>query len=305
MRIPVRPAHAGALLASLVLIVAGCGDSTNAPTDDTSAITQTEAQAVGAEVVGEIAGLSATSSLGDLLNPGGDLPATANPRTPGLARIEGCPALSETPPTDADEDGIPDDLTLTYDPTICILTSRGGQAELTVRGAIRIQDLSVSDLAARVTFDAFRAQFTYNDRVVSRQVDGKVQLETSSAGFVGSDSTRVVQRATGHPNASLTKRWAVTFAADGNDFVVAEPLPDGEFTLIGTLERTAGDRRRSFDVQPVEPLVYDASCVADNRIVAGELNVIFDSNTNYANINIVWNGCGVDPTITLVTGPVT
>jgi hypothetical protein len=293
-----RPALAGAFFASLTLLAA-CGDDDNGPTNDDTELTQAEANALGNELREEIAGLSATTSLSTILNPG-NAPAAA-----GAVRAP-CPTLSEDPITDADEDGIPDDLTATFNPTDCILTSWGGQAVLTLDGAIRVEDLSESDPALRISFDEFEGLFTYNNKALRREANGRVQFETSAAGFAGYDSTTVEQEATGRPDASLKKGWSIAFTtAEEEDFTVNQPLPDGEFDLNGSLRRTWGDKVREFNVTTVAPLEYDASCISDDRIVAGELDAEFDSEEHHATVNIVWNGCGVDPTVTIVTGPAT
>jgi hypothetical protein len=39
--------------------------------------------------------------------------------------------------------------------------------------------------------------------------------------------------------------------------------------------------------------------------VAGDLNAFFESDENAATVNVVWNGCGVAPTVTIVSGPAT
>jgi hypothetical protein len=293
-----RPALAGIFLASLTLLAA-CGDDDNGPNNDDSELTQAEADAISEELREEIAGLSATTSLSTLFNPGNA------PTVAGAVRAP-CPSLSEEPVTDTDEDGIPDDLTATFNPADCIFTSWGGQAVLTLDGEVRVEDLSESDPALRISFDEFEGLFTYNNRAFRREANGKVQLETSATGFAGYDSTSVEQEATGRADATLRKGWSISFtSAAEEDFTVNQPLPDGAFDLNGSLRRTWGDKVREFTVTTVEPLEYDASCVSDDRIVAGELDAEFDSDEHHATVNIVWNGCGVDPTVTIVSGPAT
>lgn len=309
MQLRIRPAHAGALLFSslFVLSLAACSDDSSSPSNDDSAITEAEAQSIAAEVSAELAGLSSTFSLGDLTNPGGEEPTLqAGYKGPGaLVRIPGCPTLSEDSPADDDEDGLPNDLTLSYDPTVCILTNRAGTAEFTLRGTIRVQDLSETEIAGRLSFDEFRARFVYDDRIYSREVDGALRAQFAANGFEASDSTTVVQKATGHPDATLAKALTIQFSPDNDDFALNAPLPDGGFSIDGAVRRTAGDKRRELQVVTTELLQYDASCLNDNRIVGGALHIDFDSETNQATVNVEFNGCGVAPTVTLVSGPVT
>lgn len=303
MQFRTRPAFAGVLLASLTLLAA-CGDDDNGPTNDDTALTQAEANALADELREEIAGLSATTTLSGIFNPG-ELPTTAGFTGPNAFRAS-CPTLSENPPTDEDEDDIPDDVVASFSPADCILTSWGGQATLTLDGEIRVQDPSTEDAAIRLTFDQFVALFTYNSKAVRREVNGSQQLSVSGTGFSGYDSTTVEQEQTNRPDAELRKRWSVSFveAAPGG-FEVFQPLPAGFINVDGDFRRTWGDKVRTFEVETVDALEYAPSCVADDRIVAGEINAYFLSEEHEATVNVVWNGCGVAPTVTIVSGPPT
>jgi hypothetical protein len=302
----IRPVHTGTLAASLMILLAACGDDSNSPSNDDSAIDQTEAQSIADEVSAELAGISSSFSLGDLANPGGDAAVRAGYRGPGaLVRIPGCPTFSDDTPADTDEDGVPDDLTLSYDPEVCILANRAGTAEFTLRGEIRVQDLSATDVAGRLSFDDFRAQFVYGDRTFSREVDGALRAQFSGQEVAASDSTTVVQKVTGRPDATLAKALTIHFAATNEDFALDQPLPDGDFSVDGILRRTSGDRRRTLEVITTSLLEYDASCLNDNRIVDGSLVIHFDSETHEATVMVSYNGCGVAPTVTLVSGPAT
>ena len=306
MQLRFRPALAGAAFASLTLLLAACSGDDNGPTNDDTELSQAEATAIGDELRQEIASLASTTNLGTILDPGGDIPVSAGFKGPRSALRAPCPAWSEDVPTDADEDGIPDDLTATFNPTDCIFTSWGGQATLTLDGAIRVRDISETDPALRITFEDFEGLFTYNNKALHRTANGSVQLAVLGDGFAGYDSTSVEQELTDHPDASLRKGWSISFEAESaEDFSIGQPLPDGVFNLNGSLRRTWGDKVRRFEVTTVAGLEYDASCLADDRIVAGELNAEFQSTEHQATVNVVWNGCGVAPTVTIVSGPVT
>jgi hypothetical protein len=250
MLLRTRPAFAGVLLASLTLLAA-CGDDDNGPTNDDTALSQAEANAFADELREEIAGISQSATLAGILTPQG--PETgAGFRGPNGVRAA-CPELSENPVTDEDEDGVPDDVTATFSPSDCILTSWGGQAVLTLDGEIRVQDPSTEDAAIRLTFDEFVALFTYNNKALRREVNGKLQLAVNNDGFAGYDSTTVDQEQTGRPDASLRKRWSLSFAADDEGgFVVNAPLPDGVINVNGDLRRIWGDKTRNFSVTTVE-----------------------------------------------------
>jgi hypothetical protein len=132
-----------------------------------------------------------------------------------------------------------------------------------------------------------------------------VEVLASSTGFSAIDSTTVHWESSRWPTAELAKRWGINFTAAEADFSLGRRLPSGDVTINGSTTRTRGDDVKSFAVETVTPLHFDATCDADDRITSGELNIVFVRAGNTTTVNIVWNGCGVDPTVTVTPPPPT
>ena len=191
-------AHASVLFAGIALTLTACNGMDKAGTGpgtggNTSPLSQAEAQAVSEDIRGELGGMSAGASLSGFMAPDLRVPVAAvygGPRDFPMA--PNCPALSQNPPTDADGDHVPDDLTITYDPANCTFASPTGHAVFTLSGTIHILDPSQTDPAIRVEFGNFQSKFAIDDTLFwLRRVAGPWQLLTSSAGFSATDSTTV------------------------------------------------------------------------------------------------------------------
>lgn len=306
MRLSYRPAGTGALLATLALGLAACQGDTIAPSG-AAPLTQAEAQAVGVEMQGEIAGITSGSSLQDFLTPSFAAPPAAVRAFGGPLHFTpppNCPTFSEFPPTDADGDHVPDNLTLTFDPATCTYTGHDGNT-LEISGAVTITDPSQVNPGVRVSFAAFQHKATLaNGHFFRRSEDGVWQLVSDSTGFAATDSTTTEHESTERGLATLTKAWQVNFVVDsGQVFGHDHGLPSGDFTINGSTARTHGTENKSFTITTVTPLHHDATCADDQRVVSGELHVVHTDARGTATVDIVFNGCGVQPTITLVTGP--
>lgn len=292
----------------LALVAAACSSDSTGP-GGAAPLSPAEAQAVGDEMQAEIEGLTSGASLASFFAP--DFPAPPAARralgsalafTPPTA---GCPTFSEAPPTDADLDGVPDNLTITFDSTACTFTRPGGGATKQLSGSVTISDPSPVNAGLRLAFAQFRHRLTIQDSIYfQRSVDGVWQLVASPAGFSATDSTSVSHESSRHGPAVLAKAWQVDFTADsGTTFVPDEDLPSGDLVVNGLTTRSRGGESKSFQVTTASPLHHDAACASDLRIVAGTLDVVHTGPRGTATVNIVFNPCGVEPTITLVPGP--
>jgi hypothetical protein len=305
MRLSHRPVRTGTLVASLALGLAACSDSSG-PTG-TAPLTQAEAQAVGVEMQGEVAGITAGASLQGFFAPS-FAPIPEAVRAAGGAlhfvRPPNCPTFSEFPPTDADGDHVPDNLTLTFDPATCTFTDHRGNT-IALSGGVMITDPSQVNPGVRVAFAAFQNQVTLADnKFFRRSVDGVWQLVSDSSGFSATDSTTTEHESSERGLATLAKAWQVDFVADpGEVFGHDHSLPSGDFTISGSTSRSHGSESKSFTITTVTPLHHDATCADDQRIVSGELHIVHIDARGTATVDIVFNGCGVEPTITLVSGP--
>lgn len=305
-------AHASYLLAGFALTLAGCNNdsmgSGGAPPQNTAPLTQAEARAVAEEMRGEVAGMTNGVSLEDLMVPQALVPVEAGAVFRGPIAFTNpvdCPSFSEFPPTDLDHDRIPDDLLITFDSTKCTFGGSRGHAKFTINGTIHIVDPSQTDKAFRIEFGDLVHKFVVEDTLFwLRRVDGAFQVLTSNAGFSLIDSTTVGRESSNRPSAELKKQWRAEFtvtAAAG--FAVHTRLPSGDLTVNGSTERTHDSDTKIFAVETVTPLHFDATCMADDRIVSGELNVTYTRDAGVTMVNIKWDGCGVDPVVTVTPPP--
>jgi len=306
-------AKASSLLAGLALAISACNSDSmtggNLPSN-TTPLTQAEARDVADEMRGEVAGVTTGVSLSAVLTPTFQIPVEAigvfqGPRA--FSNPPDCPTFSEVPPTDLDHDGIPDDLTITFDSLKCTFAGLRDHAAFLINGTIHIVDPSQTDKAFRFEFGDLLHKFELQDTLFwSRRVDGVVQLLTSSAGFAATDSTTVARESSSRPSAELAKKWQVNFtAAAGETFAPHSPLPSGDLTIDGSTQRTRGTDVKEFSVTTATPLHFDATCVADDRIVSGELDIVYTRASGTTTINIKWNGCGVAPVVTVTPPPTT
>lgn len=306
-------ANASHVFAGLALALAACnsdsmtGGSGGNPPSNTTPLTQAEAQVVAEEMRGEVAGMTSGVSLTAILTPTFEIPVEAirvfnGPRT--FTHPVDCPTFSEFPPTDLDHDLIPDNLTITYDSLKCTFGNSVGHAVFKINGTTHIVDPSQTDKAIRLEFGGLLHKFEFQDtHFWLRRIDGVWQLLTSSSGFSASDSTTVRRESSEWPTSELAKKWHVSFvAATGETFSPHSPLPSGDITILGSTQRTRGTDVKIFSVTTVTPLHFDATCDADDRIVSGELNLVYTRAGGTTTVDIKWNGCGVDPIVT-VTPP--
>jgi hypothetical protein len=296
--------------AALVAILTGCSSGDGVAPGGDGPLTQAEVQIITDEMQGEVAAIVQGASVSDLLVP--DFPVL-----PGAVRAyhgpirfrphdADCPTFSEPlPPADDDGDGVPNSLTLTFDPALCIFTSERGNATHELSGSITISDPSAEDRGFRLSWAEFQAKTTIDEtKFFLRRINGVWEQMKSPTGFSLLDQTTVTHESSQWPAAVLTKDWQVNFVADdGATFSHHGRLPDGELTINGSTERTRNGVTRSLTVETVTPLHFNSSCTEWPKIDAGELNIVHVTPNRTTTINIVFTGCGAEPSTSLVTGP--
>jgi hypothetical protein len=289
-----------------VALAACSGGEVNAPVAS-APLTQADARVIGDEMQSELAGVSAGASTTDFLGCHFGF-------FPGASRLfhgplhfgtppAGCPTLSQDPVVDTDGDGVPDNLTLTFDPATCTFTRPDAAATMELSGALTIIDPVAALKGLRLEFSQLQQKVTLADgSFFLRNVDGPWQLSSDATGFLANDSTTARHESSTRSPSILAKAWHVTFTAEaGSTFSRHDPLPTGDFVVDGKTDRTKDGVSRSFTIETLTALHRDATCTADNKIVSGELHVTTTNTAGTQTVDILFNGCGVDPTITLVT----
>jgi hypothetical protein len=122
----------------------------------------------------------------------------------------------------------------------------------------------------------------------------------SASEFSLHDSTTAALESSDHGAAQLVKAWVVGFVVDpGQTLDQTRHLPSGTLTVNGSLSRSRGAVSHSFAVRTVTSLHHDATCAARPAFTSGELLVVKTGPDGTVTIHVVFNGCGVEPTVTV------
>ena len=280
MRRAQRATTVGTLAGTLLLLaVAGCSDS-NDPGTTATTLSAAETSDIGAAEGDEV-----DQSVEAL-------------EVEGTTRWQ-CATVDNT--TDTDHDGAPDNATFTFALPACSFTGfRGGALEIT--GTIALSDPTPAslDFAYQATLTDLQFTFTSPDasRTYTALRNGTRVLTGNAAGASLSNTITVVRSVPGRPVTTVSHNLLLSFTpASGESLALGQPLPSGSFVRSGTFIWSRAGASRTFTVTTVEPLVWDASCPTDRKIVSGETHATL-SDGSY--VKTVWNGCGSDPTRTFV-----
>jgi hypothetical protein len=291
--------------AVLAAILTGCSTSdTTAPGSGDGPFSQAEARAVADEMQDEVNALVDGASVTDILVPSLSLSPGVRGVVAGpiifMPRL-GCPTPSEIPPTDTDQDGVPDNLTLTFDPALCTFTTRDGHVVHVLSGAVTISDPSSEDRGLHLSWADLEARTTIDETVFFlRRIAGEWQQIKSATGFSLTDQTTVTHESSEWPASQLVKDWQVDFVADGGvTFSHHWRLPSGTLTIDGSTDRTRNGVTKSLSVVTTTPLHFDSNCAARPRIDAGVLVIQHTGPQGTSTVTIEFTGCGAEPIITV------
>lgn len=204
-----------------------------------------------------------------------------------------CATVSST--DDSDGDHVRDNATYTYALPACTFEGwHGGVVELT--GSITVSDPDPApSFAFQVGYDDFRWAFTSPDagRTWSAVRNGLRTLTATAAQLTLSNQVSVARTFPVRGEATVAHNTQLVFTPDaGTALQVGEPLPSGYVTKAGQVTFSRHGTTRTFQVQTVTPLRFDAACTSAPRITAGEVHYALASG-GYA--KVTWTGCGVLP----------
>lgn len=279
----------------LVLGMTACSDSTNPSGVTGLSVSETSDIAdAAADEVDQAAG--SITSEGTAFSVASRQSAAAFYAPPG----DGCATVDNT--TDTDADGAPDNATFTFALPACSFTGfRGGTLEIT--GTINISDPTPAgadfNYLATLTDFQFKLISPTAARTFTATRNGTRALSGNAAGVSLSNNITLVRSApTRATDATISHNLLLSFTpAAGEALALGQPLPNGTFTKSGTFTWSRGNVTRTFTVTTVDPLVWDASCPTDRKIVSGEIHATL-AEGGY--IRTVWTGCGEEPTRTFV-----
>ncbi len=214
----------------------------------------------------------------------------ASPSSPAIRRPL-CATVSST--ADTDGDGIRDNSSFTYALPACSFTGwRGGTVDLT--GVISISDPDPApSFAFLLTYDNFKWQYTAPNATDSWSAtrNGSRTLTASGSQLSLSNQVAIVRTFAHRADATVSHNTLLTFTPDaGTSLVRGEPLPSGTAAKSGQVTFSRNGEVRTFTVNTVTPLRYDASCTAAPRLSAGEVHYEL-SDGSY--VKVLWTACGV------------
>lgn len=287
------------LIALLLFVAVGCAPDRPAGPGGPESLSDAEAQLVGREVAGEVEDVAGSFTLTGLLDP--SFPTAASTVSRGLqpTPTATCPTITPNPPVDTDGDGVPDDVTLTFTLPDCATTRNGTTFEIT--GAIHVTDPSTTRFGIRVEFTDLQHKVTRADGAFFlNRLDGVRQALASGAGFSLVDSTTADRESSEYGVAQLAKAWVVSFVADPNTTVShSRRLPSGDLSVEGKTTWTRRGVSHSLMVSTPTPLHHDTTCTTRPAFTSGELTIVKTGPDGTVTIHVVFNGCGVEPTITV------
>lgn len=296
------PKTTSALLALAGLAVFGltaCSDNSTTPMNGSgpSASQMTE---VGYASDDEVDADISSFTVDETYEPIGFSSAMAVLGPNGAVPRPACITADPANPADADADGIPDDVTLTFD---CSFSA--GPFTLARTGVMRIEDTNQDngfDLKQTLTDFAWQLTDRNGDRSFKATRNGtRSRAGTFASASLAVDVTIVRQR-TGHPDATLQRAGSVTFTpVEGDSLFVNRRLPSGTIDVEGTQSWARGSESYSFVVTTPTLLQYDATCtLTRQRIKAGELWFTGVFGGTQGVFKLTWTACGTPPTRTFV-----
>jgi len=289
------------LSAVLSLVAAGCSPDWPTTPSGTPSLSDAEARLIGQDVAGEVEDVTGSFTLTGLLYP--SFPSAGIPASSGIQRtpMANCPTIAPNPPVDSDGDRVPDDVTISFTLPDCSFSRNGTTFEIT--GAIQITDPSTTDFGIRVVFTDLQHKLTQPSGAffLSRLNGARQALRSGAGGGLSLiDSTTADRESSEHAAAQLAKAWVVSFVADAGQTVSHDRgLPSGDLSVQGSTTWTRGGVSHALTVSTATPLHRDAACTSRPAFTAGELVIVKTGPDGTVTIHVVFNGCGVEPTVTV------
>lgn len=287
-------------IAAVTLALTACGSS-----DENADLNSANAQQVGGALAAQVTAFPAAFTAADLStgSVGGGFFGTpalamarwAAPSIQGGYLLAPCPTVDDL--TDSDGDGVPDNATFTFTQADCT------NGSLYAAGTIHIIDPSPTAVGYTGTFGNFLIHFTGQGTDFAQiKLNGSHSvLGTATAATLSENLTTTLDGASSGQTlqGSLTNNWSIQFdVAQGQNIVMDDILPSGDFTAQGTFVYDINGERFSMSIQTVVPLAYDSSCNGEiHPFTAGELRAHLGGPNGQVYVRVTYTGCGIEPTV--------
>ncbi|MGH7623707.1 MAG: hypothetical protein ACREOJ_00115, partial [Gemmatimonadaceae bacterium] len=297
MRLSRRPAcmltH-GIVLGALMLAAQACSSDSTAPRP----LTQEEADSVGHSIAASVS----AAAEGMVYTGSVSIPAGMNARripgmvAPGLS-LDGtavCGTESPDPPNDTDQDGVPDNVMVTFSGPAC--TTTAGEATISIGGSVGISDFTPSafDVAYQMTANLQASESVPDTSATLAYSASNLVTPTSGGATLSQQGTLAVSSTLNGvtTSGSVTNNWNGAFATtSGAGLTPFDPVPAGSFTLSGSTQVTSQSGTFGATITTVTPLAYDPECPVDHPFRSGAVQATISSGFATGVILVTWTNC--------------
>lgn len=288
---------AGGTMAAL-LVLAGCSEETTAPGETTIALSQAEADELGAMVSDDAESMAEASTFDGTTGFDIDFAEVgfAGPPTPGATGV--ChPTMTPAQPENLDGDRVPDAVLFDFTGFDCTL----GPVNIQMSGTLGIEDPAIPGFGIRFIFSdlARIVSSTATDRFRARTWDGVRQI-VGSPSNPGSQLTHTITNfrttfefANGN-TGEHTKNWNAIFDADVPGTIdYGSPLPSGTLSFDGN-STWIRNQTNTYSVvaSTTTPLHFNADCDVRPRFDAGVIELTVTRNGQVTKVTIEHPECG-------------
>jgi hypothetical protein len=288
-----RHAFTTAFLGACVALGVAACSSANSPTSPTPALSQAQADTLGADLANEadamVEGATFSSTSGAVINPAPTLGGSANPTFSPQCK----PTLSPLPPTNSDSDAVPDSVRIDF--SGCVISRP--LATITLDGTVDIIDPTPD-----VTDHSVKTVYTNFSRSVQRLVSGKTwSLLENGIRMVSGSSSELQRTETGFhteftygdgSTATHDRTWNSIFTADQAGTIKVDSLPSGTVSITGTSTWARNQNSWNLSVTTQPNLHYNADCTDAPRFDAGTLTAVATRNGASTTVTIQYTACG-------------
>jgi len=220
---------------------------------------------------------------------------------PRWLAADSCATFSDT--TDTDQDGIPDDLTVSFGAPGCTVAV-GESLTVALSGSFRVTDRG-TDPGFDITYTSvrLRVDHTSGDFADLRLNGTQGVGATSSGASLAENLTSTIDlRANGvSHHGAVTQNWTAAFTASpGATFDPGLPLPSGDLDVAGSTTWVADGQSLAFALSAPTPLAHEQGCTQPPPFESGILRALVTGNRVGAFVRVQFTGCGQAPVITLV-----
>jgi len=301
--------------AGLLLFVPGCGDDTSGP--GSSTLDQPTAQQAGQAIADEVQNLTGAfifqgfedvpvNKAASLLAASGVASARFPDAQAWRRALAGLACANPTKFADADFDGIPDDVTVSFDLPGCTVTGDG--ITTTLSGSFRLTDPGEA-MGFNITYTNITLRIDSQDGGFLETRFNGTQGVSATPTLAGLNNNVTARFLAGGPtgnalnggqtiDVTFSENWQAGFdVAAEQVFDPTQPLPDGELSVSGSSTLTSGTDSFSFALTTPVALVHDAQCEVEPTIESGIVRAAVAGNGGAAFIRITYQGCGQDPLV--------